>query len=119
MLVTGSWWPAGPVASVLLWIAACSLWGATPLAVVRPTVSDRDGGAAVPGSFVHDPGETMFFSFQVDGFTASSGDRVHLTYKMEAFDPHGVRLMEPVAAEIEETSPRRTRTGNPRSGRKS
>jgi hypothetical protein len=73
------------------------------LAVVRPTVSDRDGGAAVPGSFVHDPGETMFFSFQVDGFTASSGDRVHLTYKLEAFDPHGVRLMEPVAAEIEET----------------
>ncbi|MGC9946535.1 MAG: hypothetical protein ABSF64_09230 [Bryobacteraceae bacterium] len=95
---------ASKVAGCGLWIAAAALWGATvPLAVVRPTVSDRDGGAAVPGSFVHDPGETMFFSFQVDGFTASSGDRVHLTYKLEAFDPHGVRLMEPVAAEIEET----------------
>ena len=82
----------------------CSLWAAaTPLAVVRPIVSDRDGGAAVPGSFVHDPGETMFFSFQVDGFTASSGDRVHLTYKIEAFDPQGVRIMEPASAEIEET----------------
>jgi hypothetical protein len=74
-----------------------------PLAVVQTTVSDRDGGAAVPSSYVHDPGETMFFSFQVDGFTVSSGDRVHLTYKMEAFDPHGVRLQEPVSAEIEET----------------
>jgi hypothetical protein len=85
-------------------LLAGSLWGAaTPLAVVRPTVSDRDGGAAVPGSFVHDPGETMFFSFQVDGFTASSGDRVHLSYKLEAFDAHGVRIMEPAAAEIEET----------------
>jgi hypothetical protein len=83
---------------------ACSLWGAAaPLAVVRPTVSDRDGGAAVPGSFVHDPGETMFFSFQVDGYTASSADRVHLSYKLDAFDSHGVRIMEPVAAEIEET----------------
>jgi hypothetical protein len=71
--------------------------------VVRPAVSDRDGGAAMPGSFVHDPGETMFFSFQVEGYAASSGDRVHLSYKLDAFDPHGVRIMEPVAAEIEET----------------
>jgi hypothetical protein len=90
---------------VLLPVAlACSLWGAAaPLAVVRPTVSDRDGGAAVPSSFVHDPGETMFFSFQVDGYTASSADRVHLSYKLDAFDSHGVLIMEPVAAEIEET----------------
>jgi hypothetical protein len=80
------------------------LWGAgTPLAVVRATVSDRDGGAAVPGSFAHNPGETMFFSFQVDGFTASSGARVNLTYKLNAFDPNGLPLMPQVSAEIEET----------------
>jgi hypothetical protein len=66
-------------------------------------VSDRDGGAAVPSSSVHAPGETMFFSFQVDGYAASSTDRVHLSYKIDAFDAHGVRLMEPAAAEIEET----------------
>lgn len=83
---------------------AGSLWGAAaPLAVVRPIVSDRDGGASVPSSMVHDPGETMFFSFQVDGYTVSAGDRVHLTYKLDTFDAHGVRIMEPVAAEIEET----------------
>jgi len=93
-----------PITHYLLFFLASSVWGATaPLAVVKPTVSDRDGGAAVPGSLVHDPGETMFFSFQVDGFTASSVDRVHLSYKLEAVDPHGVRLQEPVAAEIEET----------------
>ena len=45
----------------------------------------------------------MFFSFQVDGFTASSVDRVHLNYKMDVLDPHGVHIVEPVAAEIEET----------------
>lgn len=85
-------------------LLAGSLWAATtPLAIVDPVVSDRDGGAAVPSSFVHDPGETMFFSFKVDGFTASSGDRVHLSYKVEAVDPHGVRLQEPVASEVEET----------------
>ncbi len=88
----------------VLLLTVTSLCAATaPLAIVRPTVSDRDGGAAVPGSYVHDPGETMFFSFQVDGFTASSADRVHLSYKLDALDPHGVRLMETVAAEVEET----------------
>ena len=81
-----------------------ALWAATaPLAVVKPTVSDRDGGASVPSSFVHDPGETMFFSFQVEGFTVTSGDRVHLSYKVQATDPNGVLLMEPAASEIEET----------------
>lgn len=91
------------------WVLACAWqtsWCAAttaPLAIVNPTVSDRDGGAAVPGSYPHDPGETMFFSFQVAGYTASSGDRVHLTYKIDAVDPKGVPLMEPVAAEIEET----------------
>ena len=87
-----------------LFFLASALWGAAvPLAVVRPVVSDRDGGASLPGSFAHDPGETMFFSFQVDGFTASSVQRVHLNYKLDALDPQGVRLMETVAAEIEET----------------
>jgi hypothetical protein len=83
---------------------ACALQAATtPLSVIKPTVSDRDGGAAVPSSYVHEPGETMFFSFQVDGFTPSSVERVHLSYKLDAFDPQGVRIMEPVAAEIEES----------------
>lgn len=89
---------------LLLVLLSGSLLAATiPLAVVRPMVSDREGGAAVPSSSTHYPGETMFFSFQVDGFTASSADRVHLSYKIDAFDSHGVRLMEPASAEIEET----------------
>ncbi|HLY19215.1 MAG TPA: hypothetical protein VKR61_18445 [Bryobacteraceae bacterium] len=85
-------------------VLACTLCAATtPLTVVHPVVSDRDGGAATPSSFVHDPGETMFFSFQVDGYQASSQDRVHLTYKLEAFDPQGVPIVAAVSAEIEET----------------
>lgn len=85
-------------------VLACGLSGATaPLAVVRAGISDRDGGALLPASFPHDPGETMFFSFLVDGYSASSVDRVHLSYKIAACDPHGVSIIEPVAAEIEET----------------
>jgi hypothetical protein len=97
--------PPVPSPQPLVLLLACTLCAAAtaPLAIVRPTVSDRDGGAAVPSSFVHDPGETMFFSFQVEGFTPSSAQRVNLSYKLEAFDPHGVPIMQPVAAEIEET----------------
>jgi hypothetical protein len=92
-----------PLLLGLLALAGSLLAATVPLAVVRPTVSDRDGGAAEPSGSVHVPGETMFFSFQVDGFTATSVERVHLSYKLDALDPHGVHLMEPVAAEIEET----------------
>ena len=88
----------------LMLLAVGGLFAAAPpLSIIRPAVSDRDGGAALPDSYVHEPGETMFFSFQVDGYAASSADRVHLSYKLEALDPHGVRLMEPAAAELEET----------------
>src|SRR5215471_5701095 len=87
--------------AVALVSALCA--ATVPLAVVKPEVSDRDGGAATPSSYVHDPGETMFFSFQVEGYAASSQDRVHLSYKVEARDPKGMLLAEPVSAEVEET----------------
>jgi len=88
----------------LLAVPVCMLWGAgAPLSVSRPIISDRDSGAALPADYVHQPGETMFFSFQVDGFTPTSAQRVHLSYKIDAFDPKGIRIMEPIATEIEET----------------
>ncbi|MGA2134089.1 MAG: hypothetical protein ABSH50_17485 [Bryobacteraceae bacterium] len=89
------------------WLLAApvyALWGAgAPLSIVRAVLSDRDSGAALPADYLHQPGETMFFSFQVEGFTPSSGDRLHLTYKVEALDPHGVQLAEPISADVEET----------------
>jgi hypothetical protein len=66
-------------------------------------VSDRDGGASLPAGSSHNAGETMFFSFQVDGFTPSPVQRVNLSYKVDAYDPHGVRIVETIAADIEET----------------
>lgn len=102
--------PAGSVHAasgpriLLLAAAALALSGAAPpLAVVNAVISDRDGGAPLPAGIAHDPGETIFFSFKVEGYTASSAAKVHLSYKMEAFDGQGVRLVEPVAGEIEET----------------
>jgi hypothetical protein len=74
-----------------------------PLAVVDTAISDTDGGSPLPPSYAHVPGETLFFSFRVEGFQASTADKIHLTYKVEALDPRGVRLAEPVTGEVEDT----------------
>jgi hypothetical protein len=73
------------------------------LAVVDAAISDTDGGAPLPPSYSHVPGETLFFSFRVEGFQASAADKIHLSYKVEALDPRGVRLMEPITGEVEDT----------------
>jgi hypothetical protein len=88
---------------LLLIVLASVLDGAAgTLSIVNPTISDSDGGAALPSGFTHVPGETLFFSFQVAGYQASSA-KVHLSYKIDAFDPHGVRIVEPIASEIADT----------------
>jgi hypothetical protein len=87
---------------IAVW-AALAAGAAVPLAVVTPVLSDSDGGAAVPSGFTHVPGETMYLSFQVDGYKASSTDKVHLTYKVEAFDPKGVPLLPSIDDHIDET----------------
>jgi len=91
---------------VALWLqaaAALPLWSAAkPLAIVNAVISDRDGGAPLPQDYAHDPGETMFLSFQVEGYAASPASKVHLNYKMDVLDPRGIRIIEPVAAEIED-----------------
>src|SRR5579863_4122713 len=93
-----------PTCIVLLAGTIGPLFGAAaPFSIIRPAISDREGGAQFPPDAVHQPGETMFFSFQVDGFTPSSADRIHLSYKLDAYDPEGVRIMAPVSAEIEES----------------
>jgi len=42
------------------------------------------------------PGETVFFSFQVSGYGESPVKQVRLSYRIDAFDPRGVRIVEPV-----------------------
>jgi len=90
------------VAAVLA-VAGVLAAAAPPLAIVKPIISDQDGGAPWPADFAHSPGETMFFSFMIEGYTPSSAQKVNLTYKMDVFDPRGVHLVEPITGEIEDT----------------
>ena len=91
-------------AFVLLALAA-SL-AAAPLEVLRPAISDRDGGAVLPASFDHVPGDTLFYSCRVGGYGKTADEKIHLGYTVEAADPQGVPIMEPFHQEIvDEVSP--------------
>jgi len=90
----------------MLWPLLCmaaGLFAPEPLAVIDAVVSQSDGGTPVPADFEHTPGEVFFFSFRVRGFQVTA-DKIQLKYRIEAFDPQGVRLMEaveaPLAAEL-------------------
>src|SRR5215472_11324875 len=75
-------------------IAFASCLGAAPLQVVRPIVSDSEGGAALPTGFEYRPGETLFFSCRIANYQKTSEEKVHLAYSVQAFDPKGVPLVE-------------------------
>jgi len=76
----------------LLILAFASSLLAAPFEIVRPIISDVEGGAAVPSSFEHRPGETLFFSCRVAGYQKTPEEKIHLAYTIQAFDPKGVPL---------------------------
>lgn len=78
--------------AVLLAFASSLL--AAPLQIVRPILSDSEGGAALPSGFEYRPGETLFFSCRIANYQKTSDEKVHLAYSVEAFDPKGIPLVE-------------------------
>jgi hypothetical protein len=77
-----------------------------PFSIVRTIISDTDGGAALPASFEHLPGETLFFSCRIAGYQKTPEEKIHLAYTVQALDPQGVPVMESFHNEItDEVSP--------------
>ena len=71
------------------------VYAAAPaLQIVRPVISQMDGGEIDPPGFEHSPGESVFFSCRVAGFTKDENEQMHLKYSVQAFDPKGVPLTE-------------------------
>ncbi|MFN7994565.1 MAG: hypothetical protein U0Q18_13245 [Bryobacteraceae bacterium] len=83
--------------------AVCWAAGPAPLAIVNPIIAQSEGGERLASGFQHVPGEVIFFSFQVEGFKATSADKIRLSYKIQAADPQGVPIMEPIEVPMEET----------------
>ncbi|MDQ6701459.1 MAG: hypothetical protein M3Z36_14865 [Acidobacteriota bacterium] len=55
--------------------------------------------AAADTTFV--PGETVYVSFQVEGYRVSPEQKVHLSYRIDAVDPKGIRIVEPVESSVD------------------
>jgi hypothetical protein len=75
-------------------IVFASALGAAPLQIVRPILSDTEGGAALPTGFEYRPGETLFFSCRIANYQKTPEEKIHLAYSVQAFDPKGVPLVE-------------------------
>ena len=79
-----------------------ALSAAPALAIVRPVVSQMEGGEADPPGFEHAGGETLFFSCRVSGFAKTEENKIHMAYSVQAFDPKGAPLAEIYKNEISE-----------------
>jgi hypothetical protein len=75
----------------------------SPLSILKPVISDMEDGPAVPSSFTFVPGQFIFLSYEVAGFKVSDEQKIHLSHKMDALDPKGVRLMETDANVLDAT----------------
>ena len=74
---------------------------AKPPVIINATVQQYEDGPSIPTGHKFVPGETVFFSFQVRGFSVSSEGKVRLTYRIETVDSDGVPMVEPDTGRIE------------------
>jgi hypothetical protein len=76
--------------SILLPILAC----AAPLEIVKPMIAQSDGGTPLPVTFEHAPGETLFFTCRISGYSKNAEEKIHVSFSVQAFDAKGVPLVE-------------------------
>ncbi len=73
---------------------------AAGLQLVRAAVSDSDGGPPNPANATYRPGDALFFTCRVSGYSKDQTEQVRLAYTVQAFDGQGVPLSEPVKNSI-------------------
>jgi hypothetical protein len=80
---------------VLLTVFASAVLCAAPaLHLVQSAVSDIESGPPNPVSFEYRPGQMVYFTCRVSGYTQDKDQQVHLAYTVQAFDAHGVPVAE-------------------------
>jgi hypothetical protein len=73
-------------------LAASSQLGAQTLQVTHPVLSQSEDGPPV-GTESFQPGETAFFSFQVENYRSGLTGKVQLTSHIQAFDVYGTPII--------------------------
>src|ERR1700678_4568192 len=80
---------------VLLTVFASAVVYAAPaLHLVQTAVSDIDGGPPNPVTFEYRPGQVVYFTCRVSGYTQDKDQQVRLAYSVQGFDAHGVPVAE-------------------------
>jgi hypothetical protein len=80
------------IPAILLSAALASPAG---LEIVRPAISDSDGGPPNPTNSDYRPGDSLYFTCRVAGFSKDRNDQVRLAYSVRAVDARGIALAEP------------------------
>ena len=86
--------------SFLIALLPALLSAAPALEIVRPMISQMDGGTPEPSGFEHAAGETLWVMCRVAGYSKSEDEKVHLKFSVQAFDPKGIPLDEPYSNEM-------------------
>jgi hypothetical protein len=76
-------------------ILSALLASAATLEVVRPAIGDTDGGPPNPAGSNYHPGDSLYFTCRISGYTKDDKEQVRLAYAVQAVDPHGVAVTEP------------------------
>ncbi len=89
------------VALLLCAAAPASSQPKKPLAIVNAALLEADDGLAARSDTVYLPGETLYLSFQIQGYTTDRQNHVKLSYRIEALDPSGIPFAEPEQNKID------------------
>lgn len=71
--------------------------------IINAAPHETEDGPPLAKRSQFQPGETVFFSFQLSGYGESPLKQVRLTYRIDAVDPAGVHIMEPVESIFDAT----------------
>jgi hypothetical protein len=74
---------------------------ARKLAITGIAVHQFDGGPALPPNYTFVPGETVFFTFLVEGYSASETGQIKLSYAARPVDRQNVALVPSFSGKLE------------------
>jgi hypothetical protein len=77
-----------------------TLCAAPALQIVKPVISQTEGGPNDSVGQKHVPGEVIFFSCRIANYTKTSDEKIHLAFSVQTFDPLGAPLEEIYKNEI-------------------
>lgn len=72
-----------------------------PPVLTNASVQQYEDGPPVPPGHRFVAGEAVFFSLLVSGYALTPSQQIRLSYRIQAFDPEGIPLVEPHTGKLE------------------